>query len=210
MNYVSKEDDCFELYFLLRSYLKDKIDYYGTPYNALFSGKYYSSYDESHSDLDYLFKEGLPFNYKFNKEAFLRISVGKCLDRETTMGEKLAALSDFYEAIRVVYGEPTVFYTIKDDDEEAVTFEWLFKEKEAEIKKFKEGTRFDDGKTDTLIIFGEEVKTKGYTLNPETKKLISNQIGLPFEMLSILDENVEDFIKYKKGIKVKVRKKERK
>ena len=61
----------------------------------------------------------------------------------------------------------------------------------------KKGNYFDDVETDELIIIGEpKQKTDGYQLSDITKKIISKHVGLPFELLSLVDENIEDFIKY--------------
>lgn len=196
----SKDKDCFELYKLLKKNLGNKIEYYGTPYTALFSGKYFSHYREPHSDIDYLFKRGIPFYYKFCRNGFLRIQVGTSIYRTASVGEKLAALSDFYEVLSEEFGEPTVFYTTKDDEEELLSLHWSFVNKEEDIEKFKEGTYFDDIETDELIIIGEpRQKTEGYQLSNTTRKLISKKVGVPFELLYLVDENVEDFIKHKKG-----------
>ena len=116
------------------------------------------------------------------------------------MGHKLAVLSDLYEVISREYGEPTTFYTLKEDDENSINLEWAFIQKEETIDAFKNGCRFDDAEIDELIIIGDErQKTSAYSLNKKTKEMISKTVGLPFEMLYLVDENVEDFVLYKKG-----------
>ena len=196
----SKDEDCFELYKILKRKMGNKIEYYGTPYTALFSGKYFSHYREPHSNIDYLFERGIPFYYKFCENGFLRIQVGSSIYHNASVGEKLAALSDFYEVLSEEFGEPTVFYTTKDDDEGLLSMHWSFINKDEDIQKFKSGTYFDDVETDELIIIGESrQKTSGYQLNDITKKLISKHVGLPFELLSLVDENIEDFVKFKTG-----------
>ena len=57
---------------------------------------------------------------------------------------------------------------------------------------------FYDAETDELIIFGEQPSIN--ELSDKTKTYISNQIGLPIELIYLLDANVEDFIKYKHGV----------
>ena len=193
----SNDKDCYQLYKMLRKKMGNKIEYCDTPYAELFEGKYFSHYREPHSDLDYLFERGLPFYYKFCKDGFLRIGVGS-YHHNTSIGEKLAALSEFYEVLSEKFGEPTVFYTTKNDDEGLLSMQWSFINKEEDIQEFKEGTCFDDAEIDKLIIIGEpKQKTDGYQLNDITKKIISKHIGLPFELLSLVDENIEDFIKFK-------------
>ena len=186
----SKDEDCLELYKILKKKMGDKIDCYGTPYTPLFSGKYFSHW----------LARGINFYYKYCKNGFLRIQIGGSIHHNASVGERLAALSDFYEALSEEFGEPTVFYTTKDDDEGLLSMHWSFINKEEDIQKFKEGSYFDDVETDELIIMGESKQTtEGYQLNDLTKKMISRQIGLPFELLPLVDENIEDFIKFNTG-----------
>ena len=136
------------------------------------------------------------------ENGFLSIQVNDSVYKELSMGHKLAVLSDLYEVISEVYGEPTVFYTIKEDDENSINLEWDFIEKEETIESFKNGIRFEDDEVDKFIIIGEEIcekKTNVYSLNKRTKEMISKTVGLPFEMLPLVDENIEDFVLYKKG-----------
>lgn len=201
----SKDEDCFELYKILKRKMGNKIDYYGTPYNALFSGKYFSHYREPHSNIDYLFESGLPFYFQFCKDGFLRISVGSDIEKNTTAGEKLAALSSFYRVLVEIYGNPTVFYTTKEDDEALFSLQWSFVNKAEDIAKFKSDTYFDDASIDKLIIIDEKPnESLGYNLKDETKQIISQQVGLPFELLPLIDENIEDYLMYTKGKKIKV------
>ena len=112
----------------------------------------------------------------------------------------MAALSDFYEVLSEEYGNPTVFYTTKDDDEGFLTLQWSFINKDEEIEKFKSGKYFDDAEIDTLIIIGKEKNNiEGYSLSDKTKEIISRQVGLPFELLYLVDEDIESFVKHKSG-----------
>lgn len=196
----SNADDCFELAKLLKRKLGNKIEFYGSPYQGLISGKYFSHYREPHSDIDYLFEKGLPFYYKFCKEGFLRVQVGSCYRHNNSVGERLAALSDFYGVLNEEYGSPTVFYTTKDDDEGLLSLHWSFVNKEEDVEKFKNGTFFEDAEIDTLVVIGEpRVQTEGYQLSDTTRELISRKVGLPIELINLVDENIEDFVKYKTG-----------
>ncbi len=204
----SKADDCFELYKILRRKMGNKIEYWGTPYTGLFEGRYFSHYREHHSTIDFLFERGLPFHYKFCKDGFLRIGVGSYY-HNTSVGEKLAALSEFYEVLSEEFGEPTVFYTTKYDDEGLLSIQWSFINKEEDIQKFKEGTYFYDAEIDELIIFDEsKQKNDYYQLSDTTKKYISKQVGVPFELLPLVDENIEDFVKFKTGKELSIRESE--
>ncbi len=196
MQMYSKDEDCFELYKLLKRNLGEKIDFYGTPYTGLFEGKYYSEYED-----DDVFEKGIPFYVKYCKGGFLRVSVGNYIIHEASVGEKLAALSSLYEALRTEFGDPTVFYTTKNDKRKAVSFQWSFINRKEEIQKFKDGTYFDDDEIDKLIIIdGQKQNVEGQELDEMTEKLISWQIGLPFDLLPLVDENIREFVKYKKGI----------
>lgn len=196
----SNADDCLELARHLKKKMGNKIDFYGSLRQEVISGKYFSHYRDPHSELDYLFEEGLPFYYKFCKEGFLRIQIGSFWPHNNSVGEKLASLSSFYEVLSEQYGEPTVFYTTKDDEEGTLSLHWSFVNKEEDIQKFKNGSYFDDAEVDELIVIGEpRTQTSSYQLSDTTRNLIAKQIGVPFELISLVDENIEDFVKYKTG-----------
>ena len=137
----------------------------------------------------------LPFYFKYSKNEFLRISVGSN-HFGSSLGEKLAALSDFYEILSEEYGEPTLFYTTKEDEEGLLTLQWSFINKEEEIEKFKNGKYFDDAEVDKLIIFGEKGDTEKNNLSDKTKQIISKRVGLPFELIYLVDDY---FAKHKIG-----------
>ena len=201
----SKSEDCMMLFQLLKRHLGKQIDYYGTAYTELFSGNYFSHYRESHRAVDYYFGEGIPFYYKFCKDGFLRIQVGNSIYHKTSMSEKLAALSDFYEVFSEVFGEPTAFFTTKEDEEELLSMHWSFVNQEEDIQALKNGTFFDDAELDKVIIMGEsKEKTDGYQFNDLTKKVLAKHIGLPFEMLPLVDENIEDFVQFKTGKELRI------
>lgn len=199
----SKAEDSHLLARKLKKKLGDKIDFYGPTYIEIPSGKYLSSYRRNNGE--YMFNgHCLPFYFKFSENEFLRIGVGSNYS-DSSLGEKIAALSDFYEILSEEYGNPTVFYTTKDDDEGLLTLQWSFINKEEEIEKFKSGTYFDDAEIDTLIIFGEKKNNvEGYSLSDKTKEIISRQVGLPFELLYLADEDIENFVKHKKGKKMTI------
>lgn len=194
----SKMEDCYLLAKKLKKELGNKIDFYGSTLNGISRGKYLSSYRRNNGE--YMFNgHCLPFYFKFSEDEFLRIGVGANYS-DNLFGEKMAALSDFYEILSKYYGEPTVFYTTKNDDQELLTLQWLFIDKEEEIEKFKSGTYFDDAEINKLIVFGENKENvEGYSLGNKTKEIISKKIGLPFELLYLVDEDIENFVKHKKG-----------
>ena len=181
----SKTNDCYLLAKKMKQKLRNKIDFYGSINTPLPSGKYLSTYRRKNGE--YMFNgHCLSFYFKFSKNEFLRISVGSNYVGNE-FGEKMAALSDFYEVLSEEYGKPTLFYTIKDDDEGLLTLHWSFINKEEEIEKFKNGTYFDDAEIDTLIIFDEKIDNmEDYNLSDTTKEIISRRVGLPFELLDLV------------------------
>ncbi len=190
--------DCLELSVYLSQKLKNKIDFTNSVLSGIPEGKYRPIPENFHNGIEWLWQYGIPFYFKYCKDGFLRLGVGDSIYHETSMGEKLAALSDFYLALQEKFGEPTVFYTTKDDDEGLITLQWSFINKEEDIAKFKNNSMFDDADIDELIVIGEPIaKMPGYQLSAETKKIISHQVGLPFDLLSIVDENMAEYQKFK-------------
>lgn len=190
--------DCLELSVYLSQKLKNQIDFTNSPLSGLPEGKYRPIPQNFHNNIEWLWQYGITFYFKYCKDGFLRLGVGNSIYHETSMGEKLAALSDFYLALQKKFGEPTVFYTTKDDDEGLLTLQWSFINKAEDIAKFKNNSMFDDADIDELIIIGEPVaKMSGYQLSAETKKIISQQVGLPFELLFLVDEHIAEYQKFK-------------
>lgn len=201
----SSAEDCSKLARLLRSKLKEKIEFYVSTYQEVVLGRYQSLPYESYGDyIDYK-NDQVEFAYKFLENGFLRMTVKDTVNKKHTLGHKLAVLSDLYEVVSEKYGLPTVFYTIKDDEENSLNLQWSFSQKEEDIQKFKNGTAFDDAKLDELILFDELKEQNGfYRLNDTTKKMIAKQVGLPFELIYLVDENIEDFVRYKQGKTIRV------
>lgn len=197
----SKAEDCSFLAKKIIKKLGNKIEFDGAIRTGIPSGKYLSSYRKNNGE--YMFNgKWLPFYLKFSDKEFLRISVGSNYLKGSSLGEKLAALSDFYKLFSREYGEPTVFYTTKNDDEKLLNLQWSFINKEEEIAKFKDGSYFDDAEIDKLIIIGEN-KEKN-CLSDETKKYIAMGVGLPFELLYLVDQDLENFVMHKNGKEVTV------
>lgn len=201
----SNANDCYKLACLLKNRLKGKIEFSGSTFQELIIGNYhllprnkYESFLEYGNDV-------VEFSYKFLENGFLRISVCDSAYKKASIGQKLAVLSDLYEVLSKEYGLPLVFYTLKDDDLNSINLEWDFIQKEETIDVFKNGSMID-AEVDELIIIGEEdEKTTCYSLSSRTKELISKTIGLPYEMIYLVDENIEDFVFYKKGERMSYR-----
>ena len=192
----SNSVDCEKLAIkLLYGKLRRKINFYGSTLQEVISGKYLSEYNRSQNI--YTSEYAVPFYLKFKKDGFLRVQIGSLYPYNTTDGEKLAILSDFYEVLKEEYGEPTLFYTTKNDKENTFSLHWSFIDKDKDIEKFKNDTFFDDASIDKLIIIGENTDKD---IKDSTKNFLSNEIGLPYELLKLVNNNIEDYIKYKKGI----------
>ena len=188
----SNSNDCYELAKILYRSLGNKIEFYGSFLaNPLPNGKYYTN---GHSD-------PVKFYYKYCKDGFLRVQIGNYYRSDNTLGQKLAALSDFYEVLYKEFGNPLVFYTTLDDDEGLLSMHWSFIDKENELKKFKEGTYFDDAKIDQLIVFNEAKAMIGnHLLDDRTKDIISRKLGLPFELIELVDKDIENYYLHKMGV----------
>lgn len=201
--FYSKTEDCYLLAGKLKKELENKIEFWGSTYQEVPSGKYLSSYRRNNGE--YMFNgQYIPFYFKFSENKFLRIGVGSNY-RGSSIGEKMAALSDFYSILSKEYGDPTVFYTIKGDDKEFLTLQWAFINKEEEIVKFQNGTYFDDAEIDKLIVIGKNKENiESYSFNDTTRNFISRQVGLPFELIYLIDEDIENFVKHKTGKEIAI------
>ena len=201
--FYSKTEDCYLLAGKLKKELENKIEFWGSTYQEVPSGKYLSSYRRNNGE--YMFNgQYISFYFKFSENEFLRIGVGSNY-RGSSIGEKMAALSDFYSILSKEYGDPTVFYTIKGDDKEFLTLQWAFINIEEEIVKFQNGTYFDDDEIDKLIVIGKNKENiESYSFNDTTRNFISRQVGLPFELIYLIDEDIENFVKHKTGKEITI------
>ena len=201
--FYSNIEDCYLLAGKLKKELENKIEFWGSTYQEVPSGKYLSSYRRNNGE--YMFNgQYIPFYFKFSENEFLRIGVGSNY-RGSSIGEKMAALSDFYSILSKEYGDPTVFYNIKGDDKEFLTLQWAFINKEEEIAKFQNGTYFDDDEIDKLIVIGKNKENiESYSFNDTTRNFISRQVGLPFELIYLIDEDIENFVKHKTGKEIAI------
>ena len=183
--YEDMRRNCVKLFQELEPKMGGKIEFF--MWQPSFGGYYYSGNEDA-------VKKGLPFYMKFFTDYYLRIYVCTDIFHKSTVGERLAALSDFYEEIKEDYCMPTMFYTTKDDDEESLIMEWSFTDKEEVKNAMLNGTYFDDEEVDKLIFFEESCE---YPRLQEIRDKVSENIGLPYEMLPLVDENASDYFKFK-------------
>lgn len=190
----SNADDCLILSKYINKKMGKKIKFCRNKNQKVVCGKQFLHYKKIQNNSEYLVEDELPFYFTFCKNEFLRFEIGSYPPFENAFGEKLSALSSFYEILNEQFGEPTAFYTLKDE-ERTLVLHWVFVNKEEEIQNFKNGSYFDDNELDELIVIGEQApQTENYQLIEETKKEVARKIGLPFELTHLIDD---DFVKYK-------------
>lgn len=197
--FFSNSKDCYLLARKLEKKLGNKINFISSTHIDVPYGNYLSLYRRNNGE-NMINGKKLPFYFKFSENEFLRIGVGSnsC---GSSIGEKMAALSDFYEILSEEYGNPTVFYTTENDCEEFINLQWSFINEKEEINKFKSGTYFDDAKVDTLVIISEN---KNNDISDKTKDSISRNIGLPYNLLYLFDKDIENYVKHKKGKEINI------
>ena len=200
----SNAEDCHLLSKKLKKELGNKIEFVGSTYTSILCGKYISSYRRNKGKMFLEDYNCLLFYIKFVENGFLRVSTGSYLC-DNSLGERLAALSGFYKVLSKEYGEPTIFYTTKDDDEELLNLQWSFVNKEEDIKEFQNGTYFDDAQIDRLIVFVQKKEeSEEYKFSEKTKQAISRQAGLPFELLYLVCEDMDNYIKHINGKEITI------
>lgn len=190
MELFSKADDCHKLAFIINNELQHKVSFEGSTYQEVVSGTHNSFRLTEYLDIRNFERDKLSFDYKFCENGFLRITISKRI-YDSSLGHKLAALSNFYMALRKHFGEPTLLYTIQNDDEESLSMQWSFSQKEEDIRDFKNNTVFDDAKIEHLVLFNEE-KT-------EEEQRIQDELGLPIELSSLVASNLNEYLYYKNG-----------
>ena len=184
----SKREDCIEICKLFRDKLENKFSVnLSLP---VIDGKLFDKENDSNVSKTKHYNY-IPFHVKYAKHEFLRVGVCNNPFNNTTMGHKLAALSTLYEVLCREFGDADVFYTV-DDDNNTLAFQWCMKNKENEIKKFVDGHYFDDANTKDVIIIDRYYQ----------KEIFKRRVGLPVELAEYVAENIEEFMLYKKGVKM--------
>ncbi len=183
----SKEQDCFDLFGKLKSNMGNRLELFGSAFKPFVTGRFYYNCNEKDRD-------NLPFYYKFNKDYFLRVGIGTFYPGKTCFASKLYALSSFYQTIKEYYGEPSVYFTVKDGDEDIIFLEWIFKDKERIIEDIKNSDYFTDGFTNNVI----EINEYNDFNRSKAKELISKQLGLPFDLIKLVDNDPSTYLQLRK------------
>lgn len=117
----------------LKQNLEGKIVFYNQKH--ILNGKYLSSYRMNNGE-NMSNGKCIPFFLDFSKHEFLKIVIGSNY-YGSTFGEKMNALSDFYKVISEKHGEPTVFYTTKEMQDETLHLQWIFTNKKEKVRKMR-------------------------------------------------------------------------
>ena len=181
----SSAEDCYELAKMLHNKLNNKMVLLTAPYIEVVEGKYNCFGANKYKKMEDYIKDKVIFHFKYLKNEFLRITVGSEDDNHTT-GHKLAVLSEFYKVLKEEFKEPTLFYTIKEDNEKTLSLQWSFKNSKEDIENFLNNKCFNDANIKKAIVI-------------DSDKNKNNNIGLPVELCDIIKDNIEDYIEYKKG-----------
>ncbi len=170
----SSPDDCYRLGCNLLEKIGQKVIIYGPLYQAGIEGRFFVDGDMN--------KGGLDFYIEYLNGSFLRIGFGDSdYNKDAKMGEKLAALSTFYQIMSEDFGSPSFFYTTKDDDKHFINMHWSFYNKEESIKDL-----LNDDNIDSYIVFDKV----------DPKPNITKRMKLPSGLVKLVDENIEDYLKY--------------
>lgn len=189
-NVFSKAINCHLFTKKLTKNLKGNIDFLSSTYIETPYARYISPYYVNESDNKV---NELPVHLELSQDGFLRISICSSY-QETEFGEKLAALSDFYEALKKEYGEPTLYYTIKNDEENSLNLQWSFIDKGQDITEFRNNSYFADADIDKLIIIEKPIET--------IKERLARRLGLPFDLLRLIDLDRDNYFKHKKSFQM--------
>lgn len=192
----SNDKDSLEIVRELNGKLKDKIYYLNRVSPVI--GEYACLSYENYGNYRQWELDKVSFYFKYCQ--VLRVGIGNGLSPKT-MGHKFAALSEFYQVLSEKFGEPTLFYTVCDDKDGTLNLQWSFQNREEDIRTFQSGEAFDDAFVDTLIVMGTSYKNGTYyQLSSETRNTLAHKIGLPFDVISLVEPDyMDDFVKYKTG-----------
>ena len=153
---------------------------------------------------------GLAYSISFDEGDHLTVTVARHgEEKENSKGKRLAKLSDIYEAFNKEFGEPSFFYSIKNDDkfgidryvyskdgsievastgfEETYNLHWSFKDEIRDINEVIAKPNVDE-----FIMIHNPDK------NAFIDAVMTHRTGLPSELSDLVEANREEYIKYKK------------
>lgn len=139
--------------------------------------------------------------FKYKEGDFLRVTIENNIYPHS-MGHKLAVLSDFYKVFNEEFEKPTFFFMTTDnvyDPKEAIlNLQWSFYDKEGDIEKFKSISTIDGKEVSNFIVMDDpSICVDNHYLYPDTRDYIAKSFELPLDLLPLVDDNVEDYLKYK-------------
>ena len=181
----SNADDCYKLSKLLFDKLGYKMDINTNSYSETIEGDYRCFDNDYYQDYKEYLEDKLPFSLKYVKNNFLTLSVGN--DNENhSLGHKLVVLSEFYKVLKDEFGEPTIFYTTKYNNDKTFNLQWAFNNKKEFIKNSINNKYLNNSNLSNVIVI-------------DSYNNQNNNIGLPVELSFLVKEDIDNYIKYKKG-----------
>ena len=165
--------------------LKNKITNI-TIMSEMINGYYKSPYNKKDEGV-------IPFIIRYKKDNNLKIAIGYLHNDKNngTSPENMAALSELYTVIREMFGEPTLF----EDSSYLIQLRWFFKDKDKVKQQYIERYQKKSG---LLIIFDNNINKESDN-NKIVKQIMERKVGLPFGLIKLIDDEIEEYIKYKTG-----------
>ena len=177
--------ESYQLSNLLKENLKDKILFYNSCYDKNVLGKY-SSYEE----------QNILFQFSYQKKQYLNLLVGA---NKNSFGEKLAVLSEFYGIFAKEFGGSSVFYVTKNG---FLNFYWDLTLNKSKMKEIEDNCYSNDN----IIEFIFMGRTMFSFFDKEFKDNFFEQYHLPIDLVNVLNQNFEEFLKYREMARILVRK----
>lgn len=191
-------NDVSDLAFLLKKQLGNKIEIEICG-NQIVVGKYHCLLYDKYDGSDEYEHDTLEFNFSFVKDNYLEVSIGDGIHRKSFI-HKLAAISTFFEILSLEFKSPSLFYSSKDDD--YLTLKWCFYNTKEEFSKLKKDNFFSNKEVSNVVVI-DELDNKFNMISDDVKKAVSKNFGLPFELVDFALNDIDEFLRYKKGRKVR-------
>ena len=185
MNKVNTPVSVEELVEILKRKLKDKITRIKIQ-NDMIDGYYKSPYNKKDEGI-------IPFLIRYKKDNNIKIAIGyPHNDKNNRTGpENMAALSELYTVISEIFGEPTLF----ENSPNLIQLRRFFKDKDKVKQQYIERYQKKSG---LLIIFDNNLN-KESDIDKRVKQIMERKVGLPYDLIKLIDDEIEEYIKYKTG-----------